>query len=56
MCSSDLTDEEMSAWRRGAVGAWKKAGGTYPADLAERALAEQGLNEFIAALKEAGAL
>ena len=50
------TEEELSAWREGAVGAWKKAKGTYPADLAERALAEQGLDDFIAALKAADAL
>ena len=49
-------DAEMAAWRKSAVGAWKNAKGTYQADLAERALAEQGLDDFIAVLKEAGAL
>ena len=49
-------DKEMAAWRQGAVGAWKKAKGTYPGDLAQRALAEQGLDGFIAVLKKAGAL
>ena len=46
----------MAAWREGAVGAWKKAKGTYDSELAERALAEQGLDGFIAALKKGGAL
>ena len=50
------TDAEMAAWRKGAVGAWVGAKGTYDKKLAERALAEQGLNDFIASLKEAGAL
>ena len=47
---------EMVAWRKGAVGAWKKAKGTYDAKLAERALKEQGLDDFVAALKKGGAL
>lgn len=50
------TDAEMALWRAGAVEAWKKAEGTYDPKLAERALAEQGLDEFIATLKKAGAL
>ncbi len=49
-------DAEMALWREGAVGAWKNAKGTYDPVLAERALAEQGLDEFIATLKAADAL
>ena len=49
-------DAEMALWREGAVGAWKNAKGTYDPALAERALAEQGLDEFIATLKAADAL
>jgi TRAP-type C4-dicarboxylate transport system substrate-binding protein len=49
-------EEEMKLWRAGAVGAWKDAKGTYDPTLAERALAEQGLDDFIATLKKAGAL
>lgn len=49
-------EEEMKLWRAGAVGAWKDAKGTYDPALAERALAEQGLDDFIATLKKAGAL
>ena len=43
-------------WREGAVGAWKNAKGTFDPVLAERALSEQGMDEFIATLKAAGAL
>ena len=50
------SDAEMELWRAGAVGAWKNAKGTYDPELAERALAEQGLDDFIATLKQAGAL
>ena len=50
------TDEEMFLWRAGAVGAWKDAKGTFDPQLAERALAEQGLDDFIATLKAADAL
>ena len=35
---------EMDMWRAGAVGAWADAKGTYDPKLAERALAEQGLD------------
>ncbi len=49
-------EEEMKLWRIGAIGAWKDAKGTYDPALAERALAEQGLDDFIATLKAAGAL
>ena len=50
------TDAEMVLWRQGAVAAWKNAKGTFDPALAERALAEQGLDDFIATLKKAGAL
>lgn len=50
------TEAEMALWREGAVGAWKNAKGTFDPALAERALAEQGLDDFIATLKKAGAL
>ena len=50
------TDAEMVMWREGAVGAWADAKGTYDAKLAERALSEQGLDDFIGVLKKAGAL
>ncbi len=50
------TDDEMALWREGAIGAWKNAKGTFDPKLAERALAEQGLDGFIATLKKAEAL
>lgn len=50
------SEDEMALWREGAVDAWKNAKGTYDPKLAERALAEQGLDSFIATLKQAGAL
>ncbi|NKB64961.1 MAG: C4-dicarboxylate ABC transporter substrate-binding protein [Gammaproteobacteria bacterium] len=50
------TDEEMALWREGAIDAWKNAKGTFDPALAEKALAEQGLDDFIAKLKAAGAL
>jgi TRAP-type C4-dicarboxylate transport system substrate-binding protein len=50
------TEAEMAEWRKGAIGAWKKAKGTFDPAQAERVLAEQGLHDFIAALKEADAL
>lgn len=50
------TEQEMELWRAGAVKVWKEAGDTYDAKLAERALAEQGLDGFIATLKKSGAL
>ena len=46
----------MKLWRKGAVGACVNAKGTYDSELAERVLSEQGLDDFIATLKEAGAL
>ena len=49
-------DAEMELWRSGAVGAWADAKGAYDPKLAERALAEQGNDSFIAVLKKSGAL
>ena len=49
-------EKEQALWVAGAVQAWKKAKGTYDPKLAERALKEQGLNDFIAKLKKAGAM
>lgn len=49
-------EEEMALWREGAIGAWVNAKGTFDPALAERALSEQGLNDFIVSLKKAGAL
>lgn len=49
-------EDEMKLWRAGAVEAWTKAKGTYDPKLAERVLSEQGLDDFIATLKKAGAL
>ena len=49
-------DAEMAEWRKGAIGAWKNAKGTFDPLKAERVLAEQNLFDFIDALKEAGAL
>jgi len=49
-------EAEMAEWRKGAIGAWKNAKGTFDPAQAERILADQGLHDFIAALKEAGAL
>ena len=48
--------EEQAKWIAGAVEAWKGAKGTYDPKLAERALKEQGLDEFLTKLKAAGAL
>jgi TRAP-type C4-dicarboxylate transport system substrate-binding protein len=50
------SEGEMALWRKGAIGAWKNAKGTFDPAIAERILAEQGLNDFISALKEAEAL
>jgi len=49
-------DAEMGEWRKGAIAAWKDAKGTFDPAVAERVLADQGLHDFIKALKEAGAL
>lgn len=48
--------EEMKLWRAGAVDAWLNAKGAYDPATAERVLEEQGLHDFIATLKAAGAL
>jgi len=48
--------EEQAKWIAGAVQAWKGAKGTYNPQIAERALKEQGLTEFLTKLKAAGAL
>ena len=50
------TDEEMNLWRAGAVEAWLNAKGTFDPATAERVLKEQGMTDFIAQLKDAGAL
>ncbi len=50
------SEDEMALWRKGAIGAWKDAKGTFDPVLAERVLAEQGMDQFIADLKAAGAL
>jgi TRAP-type C4-dicarboxylate transport system substrate-binding protein len=50
------TDAEMELWRKGAVEAWKGAKGTYDGAIVEKALLEQGLETFVAALKEGKAL
>ncbi|MEH6456180.1 MAG: TRAP transporter substrate-binding protein [Cocleimonas sp.] len=49
-------EEEMKLWRAGAVDAWLNAKGAYDPATAERVLEEQGLTDFIATLKAAGAL
>jgi len=46
----------MKLWRAGAVDAWLNAKGAYDPATAERVLKEQGLDDFIVTLKEAGAL
>ena len=48
--------EEQAKWVAGAVQAWKDAKGTYDPKIAERALKEQGLTEFLKKLNTAGAL
>ena len=50
------TDEEMLEWFTGSLSTWVEAKGTYPTEIAERALKQQGMDEFIAVLKENGAL
>jgi len=46
----------MKLWRAGAIDAWLNAKGSFDPATAERVLQEQGLTDFIVALKEAGAL
>ena len=48
--------EEQAKWIAGAVKAWKGAKGTFDPKLAEKALKEQGLDDFLAGLKKEGAL
>ena len=50
------TEDEMKLWRAGAIKAWVEAKGTFDGERAERALAEQGLTDFIAQLEKAGAI
>jgi TRAP-type C4-dicarboxylate transport system substrate-binding protein len=50
------TEEELVQWRAGAIDAWLNAKGTFDPATAERVLEEQGMTNFIAQLKEAGAL
>lgn len=50
------TDEELAKWRQGAIAAWIDAKGTFDPAIAERILKEQGMDGFIADLKQAGAL
>lgn len=50
------SEEEMKLWRAGAVDAWLNAKGSFDPATAERVLQEQGMTDFIATLKEAGAL
>jgi len=49
-------EEEMALWRAGAIDAWLNAKGTFDPATAERVLQEQGMTDFIAQLKDAGAL
>ena len=49
-------EEEMKQWRAGAIDAWLNAKGSFDPATAERVLMEQGMTDFIAQLKEAGAL
>ena len=46
----------MKLWRAGAIDAWLNAKGTFDPETAERVLQEQGMTDFIAQLKDAGAL
>ena len=50
------TDEEMLEWFTGSISTWVEAKGTYPTNIAERALLQQGMDEFVQVLKENGAL
>lgn len=50
------SEEEMKKWRAGAVEAWLNAKGSFDPATAERVLQEQGMTDFIATLKKAGAL
>ena len=50
------TEDELTQWRAGAIGAWLDAKGTFEQDVARRVLLEQGMDSFVAQLEEAGAL
>ncbi|MEM7524748.1 MAG: TRAP transporter substrate-binding protein DctP, partial [Pseudomonadota bacterium] len=50
------SEEEMVKWRAGAIDAWLNAKGSFDPATAERVLMEQGMDGFVAQLKEAGAL
>ena len=50
------TSEEMNLWRAGAIDAWINAKGSFDPETAIRVLEEQGMTDFIAQLKKAGAL
>ena len=50
------TEDELTQWRAGAIGAWLDAKGTFEPDVARRVLLEQGMDSFVAQLEEAGAL
>jgi len=50
------TEDEMKLWRAGAIDAWLNAKGSFDPETAERVLQEQDMTDFIAQLKEAGAL
>ena len=50
------TEAELSEWRKGAIGAWIDAKGTFEPAVARRVLLEQGLDDFVAQLEKAGAL
>jgi len=49
-------EEELELWRAGAIDAWINAKGTFDPETAIRVLEEQGMTDFIAQLKKAGAL
>lgn len=50
------TEAELALWRAGAIDAWINAKGTFDPETAVRVLEEQGMTDFIAQLREAGAL
>lgn len=50
------SEEELVLWRAGAISAWLNAAGTFDPDTARRVLEEQGMDNFIAQLEDAGAL
>ena len=49
-------EAELVKWRAGAIDAWLNAKGTFDPATATRVLKEQGMDDFIAQLKDAGAL